>query len=155
MGGALQGRANRYVERPRRTKRTNRGYAEWGNNRVYVVCDHRTASQMGEDCAATGKDRLGAPQLSAMSILVKTVWGDSRRAWSHESTRNRTGACRPGTAGRAQDCYLDRPHWELGLRWRCQMFYWTDADFSAMFFNSERFLENHFWAGTSTEWRRE
>ena len=26
---------------------------------------------MGEDCAATGKDRLGAPQLSALSILVK------------------------------------------------------------------------------------
>ena len=33
---------------------------------VYVVCDHRAASQMGEDCAATGKDRLGAPQLFAL-----------------------------------------------------------------------------------------
>ena len=28
---------------------------------------------MGEDCAATGKDRLGAPQLSALRFLVKTL----------------------------------------------------------------------------------
>ena len=30
------------------------------------VCDHCAASKMGEDCADTGKDRLGAPQLSAL-----------------------------------------------------------------------------------------
>jgi hypothetical protein len=39
---------------------------------IYVVCDHSTASQMGEDCAAKGKDRLGAPQFSALRFLVNT-----------------------------------------------------------------------------------
>ena len=73
IGRTLQGFANRYVERPRRTERTNRGTLNRGNNRVYVVCDHRATSQIGEDCAAAGKNRLGAPQLSALSILVKTL----------------------------------------------------------------------------------
>src|SRR4051812_3217951 len=44
------------------------GYAEQGNHRVYVVCDHFAASKMGKNCGSTRKDRLGAPQLSALPM---------------------------------------------------------------------------------------